>query len=298
MSAERHLLGLIGAKIGRSISPAMHEAAARALGMELYYHLIDTDMMRLSAEHLPRLLDGVRLLGFTGVNITHPFKEAVLSHLDSVEGAAAVLGSVNTVVLRDGRLVGYNTDYTGFIAGWRRTFHAVKPGRAALIGAGGVGRAMAHALVALGAEELRITDIEPARAEALAADLQLARKAVGVVAVPDAASAMAGANGVANATPIGMYAYPGNPVPAASLDGLRWASDAVYTPLETEFVVAARRAGLSVMTGQELAIGQAADAFALFLGRPAPVEAMRATFLKKIQASQKTGPEEPTRAAI
>jgi shikimate dehydrogenase len=283
MSAERHLLGLIGAGIGRSISPAMHEAAARALGLELHYHLIDTDVLRLAAQDLPRLLEGVRLVGFAGVNVTHPFKEAAVPHLDAVVGAAAALGSVNTIVLRDGRLVGHNTDYTGFIAAWRRAFKAMKPGRAALIGAGGVGRAIAHGLIALGATALRVADIDAARARALAFELRDAHPAVPVDVAVDTQSAAREAEGIVNATPVGMHAYPGNPVPAQSFAGIKWASDAVYTPLETEFVSAARRAGAAVMTGQELAIGQAVDAFALFFGRPAPADAMRTAFLQCTQ---------------
>lgn len=285
MTAERRLLGLIGAKIGRSISPAMHEAAARALGIELYYHLIDTDALGLGESDLPRLLDAARLLGFTGLNVTHPFKEAVVRHLDVVEGAAAALGSVNTVVLSGGKLVGHNTDYTGFIAGWRRALQSMKPGRAALVGAGGVGRAMAHGLIALGATALHLTDLDPARARSLAIELRAAHPGVRIDVAADVRTAVQGVDGIANATPVGMYAYPGNPVPAGCFGGIRWASDAIYTPLETEFIVAARRAGAAVMTGQELAIGQAVDAFALFLGRPAPLDAMRTTFLQRAQAA-------------
>lgn len=297
MSIDRSLVGLIGAKIGRSITPAMHEAAAQALGVDLYYHLIDTDVLGHGLADLPRLLDAARALGFTGVNITHPFKEAVVACLDEIEGAAAAVGSINTVLVRKGRLIGHNTDYTGFVAGWRRTFGAMKPGKAALVGAGGVGRAMAHGLIALGAEELRLVDIEPARAAALAIELRNVHEAARIVVAREAAAAMKGADGVINATPIGMHAYPGIPVPAASLDGMKWASDAVYTPLETEFIAAARRARVAVMTGQELAIGQAVDAFALFLGRPAPVETMRAVFMKRTQDSQEAAAGGPARAA-
>jgi shikimate dehydrogenase len=298
MAADRPLVGLIGAKIGRSISPAMHEAAGRSLGIELRYHLIDTDLLGHGAAELPRLLDSVRLLGFAGVNVTHPFKEAVVACLDEVEGPAAAVGSVNTVVMRGGRLVGHNTDYTGFVSGWRRTFGAMRPGSAALVGAGGVGRAMAHGLAELGAAELRVTDVDARRADALAADLRAAHPTVRVVVAANAGAAMRGADGAVNATPVGMHAYPGNPAPAAAFAGLKWATDAVYTPLETEFIASARRAGASVMTGQELAIGQAVDAFALFMGRPAPVEVMRAVFREKTEASRDRGADAPTKAAM
>jgi shikimate dehydrogenase len=276
----------------------LHDAAARALGIDLRNQLIDTDILGHRMADLPRLVEGVRLLGFAGVNVTHPFKEAVIGCLDAVEGQAAAIGSVNTVLVRGGRLVGYNTDYTGFLSGWRRVFGAMRPGRAALIGAGGVGRAMAHGLAALGAEELRVTDLDARRADALAADLRTAHRAVRIIEAADAEDAMRGADGAVNATPVGMHAYPGIPAPAAAFQDLKWAADAVYTPLETEFIAMVRRAQASVMTGQELAIGQAIDAFALFLGRPAPVEVMRAVFLKRTQAGQDLGAGATTRAAM
>jgi quinate/shikimate dehydrogenase (NAD+) len=280
----RALLGLIGARIGQSISPAMHEAAGRALGIDVRYHLIDAHVIGFDAGALPQLLNGVRLAGFAGVNVTFPFKEAVLHWLDSVEGAAKTVGAVNTVVVRDGRLIGHNTDFTGFLGGWKRALGDRRPGIAVLIGAGGVGRAIAQALAALGAEELRIADLEPVRAATLADALRSRHPALRVVVAPDAASACAGATGVVNATPVGMRAFPGTPVAASALEGSAWAMDAVYTPLETEFVTAARRAGVTVMTGQELAIGQAIDAFELFFDRAAPQDVMRETFLAAVDA--------------
>ncbi len=279
---ERTLLGLVGARIGRSISPAMHEAAGRALGIDVRYHLIDSHVLGFGPDSLPQLLTGAKLAGFSGLNVTFPFKEAVLRSLDSVEGAAEKVGAVNTVVVRDGRLIGHNTDYSGFVGGWQRTLGNRNPGVAALIGAGGVGRAIAHALASLGADELRIADIDPARADALAATLRTRYSAVRVNVAPDATSACAGASGIVNATPVGMHAFPGSPIAESSLAGIAWAMDAVYTPLETEFLAAARRAGAALMSGQELAIGQAIDAFALFFDRPAPSIVMRDTFLAEV----------------
>lgn len=132
----RALLGLIGTRIDRSISPAMHEAAGRALGIDLRYHLIDAQVIGFGADALPQLLKGVELAGFTGVNVTFPFKESILRWLDRLGGASATVGAVNTVVVRDRRRIGYNTDYTGFIAGWRRALGNRRPESAALIGAG------------------------------------------------------------------------------------------------------------------------------------------------------------------
>lgn len=283
MAETRPLVGLIGAKIQRSLSPAMHEAAGEAVGLDVRYHLIDTDVLGLGAADLRQLLEGVRRLGFAGVNVTHPFKEAVVPLLDGLEGAARRVGAVNTVVVRDGRLIGHNTDYSGFIAAWRREFGDRRAGRAALIGAGGVGRAMTHGLTSLGLDELRIFDVESARARALAADLTAAYPGLRVEAAADVAAALEGAEGAVNATPIGTYAYPGQPVADEHLRGLGWVADAIYTPVETRFIAAARRAGAAVLTGRELAIGQAIDAFALFFGRPAPADVMRATFEREVK---------------
>ncbi len=276
---ERALLGLVGARIGRSISPAMHEAAGHASGIDVRYHLIDAHVLGFGPDALPQLLAGVKLAGFAGLNVTFPFKEAVLGLLDRAEGTAEQVGAVNTVVVHGDRLIGHNTDYSGFLRGWQRTFGDRKPGSAALIGAGGVGRAIGHALATLGADEVRIADIEPARVAALTATLRRRYSSVRFVAAPDAVTACAGASGIVNATPVGMYAFPGSPVAESALAGTAWAMDAVYTPLETSFIAAARRAGAAVMTGQELAIGQAIDAFALFFDRPAYEEVMRRTFL-------------------
>lgn len=284
---RRPLVGLIGSGIGQSITPAMHEAAGAALGIDVHYHLIDSDELGFGADDLPHLLDAVRRLGFAGVNITHPFKETVVPHLGGLEGAARAVGSVNTVVARAGRLTGHNTDYSGFLAAWRQVFGSRHPGRVALIGAGGVGRAIAHALAALASDELRVFDVDSVRAEALVRDLTSKYPRVQITAARDARIALAETHGVVNATPIGSYAYPGLPVPEQGLLGRAWAAEAVYTPIETRFIAAARRAGLAVLPGQELAIGQAVDAFALFFGRPAPIGVMRATFEREIQKREK-----------
>jgi quinate/shikimate dehydrogenase (NAD+) len=286
---ERVLLGLIGSRIGRSISPAMHEAAGRAAGFDVRYHLIDASVIGFAVDALPRLLSGVRLAGFAGMNVTFPFKEAVVPCLDGVEGAARLVGAVNTVVVRDAQLVGHNTDYSGFISGWTRALGKRRPGVAALIGAGGVGRAIAHALVELGAEEVRVSDIDPARSRALVETLRSRYPVVRAIVAPGVEAACAGATGVVNATPVGMHAFPGSPVPEAFLSGIAWAADAVYTPLETAFVAAVRGSGAAVMTGQELAIGQAMDAFELFFGRPAQEGVMRDAFLARVAASAPTG---------
>ena len=271
--AQPFLLGLIGSPIMSSAAPAMHEAAAEALGLRAHYRLID--VAGADERGLRAMLEGVRLLGFSGVNVTFPYKEAVVPLLDALSPGAAAIGTANTVVVRDGKLTGHNTDSTGFA----RAFKAVlgSPGEApvALIGAGGVGRAIGFALAELGAHALNIFDSDAAKANALAARLG-SRMAVRVC--HDVAEALAGAGGVINGTPIGMLPNRDSPVPASLLRESMFVADAVYTPLWTPLLQAARAAGCRVMTGRDLAIDQAVDAFRLFTGHEPSRERIGAAF--------------------
>ena len=271
---ERVLLGLIGAGIQASRSPALHEAAGAAAGRRLFYHLIDAKILGFDAADLPRVLDAVRWAGFAGVNVTHPFKEAVLPLLDEIDPVAARVGAVNTVTCRNRRLRGHNTDMDGFVLAWRETFERL-PGTVVLLGAGGAGRALGHGLVELGARRLIVHDVVAGRAEALAQALRahLPAEACGRDAL---AAAVASADGIVNASPVGMHGHPGTPLPTGWLRAGMWLADAVYTPVETPLIVAAREAGLAVMTGDGLCVHQAAAAFALFLDQAPDLGVMRA----------------------
>ena len=271
--AQPFLLGLIGSPIMSSAAPAMHEAAAEALGVRAQYRLIDAagaDEAKLRA-----MLDGVRLLGFSGVNVTFPYKEAVIRLLDALAPGAAAIGSANTVIVRDGKLTGYNTDATGFASAFKAVLGAPGDAPVALIGAGGVGRAIGFALAELGVRTLRIVDREADKAHALAARLadRMQTQVCG-----DVAEALAGAGGVINGTPIGMLPNRETPVPAELLHEGLWVADAVYTPLWTPLLQAARACRCRLMTGRELCIHQAADAFRLFTGLEAPRARIGAAF--------------------
>jgi shikimate dehydrogenase len=255
------LLGLIGSPIKNSAAPFMHEAAAEAAGLRAQYRLID--IAGADTARLRILLEGVRLLGFSGINVTFPYKEAVVPLLDSLTSAAAAIGAVNTVVVQDGKLIGHNTDATGFVRAFAQVLGRPGEAPAVLIGAGGVGRAIAFAMVELGVSELRVLDTAAEKAAALADRL---RGRVTVRVFADLAQALHGAGGVINATPIGMLPDRGNPVPPERIDDGMWVADAVYTPLWTPLLLAARARGARVMTGRELSIHQAVDAFRLFTG--------------------------------
>ena len=259
-ASKKLLTGLIGAPIAHSASPAMHERAAEALGLRGHYQLIE--VAGADAAGLSMMLEGVRRLGFAGVNVTYPYKEAVVPLLDALAPGAAAMGAVNTVVAKDGRLTGHNTDTTGFA---RAVAPLLAPsGNAvAVIGAGGVGKAIAFALASLEVADIRIFDSETARAEKLAALLAKHGSAKIAKSVEDA---LEGATGLVNGTPVGMLPNRGMPVPAALLHETLWVADAVYSPLITPLLAAAQAKGARIMTGRELAIYQAADAFELFTG--------------------------------
>lgn len=246
----------------------MHEQAARNLGVRYHYHLIEVE--GAGREELRTLLDGVRRLGFAGVNVTFPYKEAVVDLLDELSPGAAAIGAINTVVVSDRRLVGHNTDTSGFARAAADLVDGGGQGAVALIGAGGVGKAIAFALAKLGVTEVRIFDADGTKAEKLARLLRPDAEAVAVNKIEDA---VRGAVGLVNATPVGMFPSQSSPVPDGLLhDGL-WVADAVYFPLLTPLLMAAKARGARIMTGRELAIYQAADAFELFTGlAPSTIE--------------------------
>src|SRR5215813_10299998 len=168
----RTLVGLVGAGIQPSRMPALHEREGGAQGLTYIYRLVDLDALRLGVEALPELLAAARRFAFTGLNVTHPCKQAIIPLLDALSPRARALGAVNTVVFEaDGRAVGHNTDWSGFAESFRRELADAPRRRVVLLGAGGAGAAVAHALLTLGVGELSIIDTDGTRADRLAADL-------------------------------------------------------------------------------------------------------------------------------
>jgi shikimate dehydrogenase len=276
-SEQRLLLGLIGAGIQRSLSPALHEEEGRHHGLRLHYQLIDLDAAG-GGISLPELLRAARAMGFAGLNITYPCKQSVMPLLDALSEEAKAIGAVNTVVREGDRFVGHNTDGSGWAWGFRRALPAADLARVALLGAGGAGSACADAVLRLGARELRVVDREQARAEDLAARLARHFSGRDIAVAADAEAALAGASGLIHATPAGMANSPGLALPAELLRPGLWLSDIVYVPLETELIKAARRAGCAIMHGGHMTVGQALGAFRLFTGRQADAARMEAHF--------------------
>jgi len=276
-AAPKLLTGLIGTGIQLSLTPALQEEEARRHGLRLHYQLIDLDLTPGSTEQLPALLSAARVMGFTGLNITYPCKQAVIPLLDELSAEAQAMGAVNTVVIRGGRLVGHNTDGPGWAWGFRRALPDADLSCVVLLGAGGAGSAIAHAVLRLGAVQLRIVDTDAARARALASALA-ARYGAAVSAHADPAQALEGATGLIHATPTGMAKLPGLPVPPVMLRPSMWVSEVVYFPIETELLRMARAQGCLTVDGGTMAVGQAVGAFELFTGLKADAERMERHF--------------------
>lgn len=272
---ERLSAGLIGAGIGLSRTPRMHMEEGRAAGLVYRYDLIDTEG---DATPLDHHLATAEEAGLVGVNITHPFKEAVLEHVDEISASVAAMGAANTVVFRDGKRFAHNTDAWGFARAFRLRLGDAKISRVLLVGAGGAGLAVAHALMDCGVGHLLVFDVARDKAERLEQSVAAAWGADRVSVAGTVEAAMEQADGIVNATPVGMAAYPGTPVPLDALGVGHWVADIIYFPLETELLRASRALGCRVMGGADMAIFQAVRAFELFTGIAADPDRMRATF--------------------
>jgi shikimate dehydrogenase len=282
------LIGLVGEGIQRSHAPLLHQAEADRQGIRLCYTTIDSAERGLVAGDLAELLRWARRLGYRGLNITHPFKQEVVRHLDELSHEAAVLGAVNTIVFDDGATRGYNTDAPGFARSFAQDFAGARRDDVVQLGAGGAGSAVAHALLSLGVRHLTLVDVERAKATRLAGDLtaEFGTGRVAVGAPDDLATALAKADGVVNTTPVGMAHHPGSPVPEAVLRKDMWVADIVYRPFDTALLRAARAVGAPTLHGGGMNAYQAAVAFEYFTGRPADAEAMRAHSAELLSSGQ------------
>jgi shikimate dehydrogenase len=272
------VVGLVGKDIQLSRTPAMHEAEGRAQGLDYNYRLIDTERMRASPPSLAELLRQAEQSGFAGVNVTYPYKLAALPLVDELSANAAATGSVNTVVFKDGRRIGHNTDLWGFRESFRERLSDVALGTVLLLGAGGAGAAVAQALIQIGVQNLLVRDTDESRSEVLVARLTKQFGAGRGLVVSDVADAASQCDGIVNATPVGMSKIPSTPIPPEILHSGLWVVDIVYFRLETEFLEAARAIGCRTMNGEGMAVFQAVRAFELFTGLKPNTQRMRAAF--------------------
>ncbi|SFD41399.1 shikimate dehydrogenase [Devosia psychrophila] len=273
-------IGLVGRGIASSLSPIMHEQEGRRQGLDYHYHLIDFDRLGLDDSQLADVLAEARDLGFAGLNVTYPFKQAVLPLLDDLGPDAAAIGAVNTVVLSGAQFTGHNTDCWGFAESFRQGLPDVARARVLQLGSGGAGAAVARALLQSGVKKLDIFDTDQAKSDMLA---QRLRHLLGadVRAVQDVAVA-ALADGIVNTTPVGMAKHPGLPLDASLIEPRHWIADVIYFPLETALLELACERGCQVLPGGGMAVYQAVRAFELFCGKKPEASAMAATFRKAV----------------
>ena len=276
------LCGLIGAGIQRSLSPALQEEEARHHGIRLHYQLIDLDASSRGADTLPTLIQAARIMRFAGLNITYPCKQAVIPLLDALSEEAEAIGAVNTVVRTGDRLVGHNTDGSGWTWGFRRALPRADLSRVVLLGAGGAGSACADAVLRLGAARLVIFDRDAPRAAALAKRLNERLDGGRARASADLRAALKGASGLIHATPTGMAQMPGMPLPEEWLQRTMWVSDLVYVPMDTPLLKAARQIGCATVDGGYMNVGQAVDGFKLFTALDADAARMDAHFRRLV----------------
>jgi len=257
----------------------MHEQEAAEQGLTCLYQPIDLDELGRGPEALPELLSSAERVGFAGLNITHPCKQAVLPLLTDLSGDARALGAVNTVVLRAGRRWGHNTDWVGFAASFRQGLPGASIRRVAQLGAGGGGAATAYAILKTGAGHLTLVDRDASRGAALAQRLNLIFGEGRTSASDDIAAVLRDADGLIHATPTGMFGHPGVALPASLLRASLWVAEIVYFPLETELLRAARALGCRTLDGSGMAVHQAAEAFRLFAGLEPDAERMHRHFV-------------------
>lgn len=268
------LLGLIGDNIAASSAPRLHRLAGAQAGLAVRYDRLVPAEQGLGFDALFEACPG---RGYRALNITYPYKERAAARVRIADPMVAAMGAVNTVLFGpDGTARGYNTDHSGFVAALRAARGDAPPGSVLMIGTGGVGRAVAFGLAALGTRELRLCDRDGAKARALASDLAKAAPGLAVCVHDTAAKGAQGAEGLINCTPVGMIGYEGTPLPADAMAGATWAFDAVYTPVETQFLNDAAARGLQVISGWELFFHQGLDAWRLFSNREADAPALRA----------------------
>lgn len=275
----RLLTGLVGRDILASRSPWLHESEADAQGVRLVYSLYDFAERGWGEADLPRVLDAAQLLGVSGLNVTYPYKQAVIAHLDDLSDGARRIGAVNAVQFAGDKRIGHNTDVIGFAQSFRAGLPGAAIDKVVQVGAGGAGFATAHALLDVGVERLTVFDVDAGHQTALVAKLQADFGIGRAVAGTDLIAALAAADGVVNATPVGMARYPGLPIPTESLRSELWVADIVYFPLETALLREARRHGCRTLDGSGMVVYQAAAAFDIFTGLTADRDRMRKSFV-------------------
>lgn len=282
MKTTTYVVGLLGEGIRRSLTPPMHLAEAQHLGLDYEYRVLDLLEMGHDPASSPDIVRWARDEGYAALNITHPSKQLVIPVLDGLSPDAARLNAVNLVLFTNGQMIGHNTDWTGFHSAMTAGLSDAARETVVQVGTGGAGAATAYALLMLGVEHLVLHDRDLHRTAAVA-EKYGAWFPDQVVSVADSAeldAALSVADGVVNATPMGMAQHPGVAIDVDRVQKSAWIADIVYLPIETELLQRARAAGRRVLDGGRMAVGQAVDSIRLITGREPDAERMREHFLE------------------
>jgi shikimate dehydrogenase len=280
-SVHRHpkLYGIFGYPIGHSLSPLMHNTAFGHHGIDAVYL-----PFAVHPSHLDIAVKSIVALHICGVNVTIPHKQTVMTGLDELAPEARLIGAVNTLHLRHGRLHGYNTDGPGFLRALEEAGSEVAGRTIMLLGAGGAARAIAVQLCLSGIRRLYLANRTPTRADELAAFLRqnFPHADIIVVAISSLAAHLADTDIVVNATAVGMH--PDDPMllPVAELSSQHLVCDIVYRPLHTPLLQAAQRQGARVVDGLGMLLHQGAKAFEIWTERTFPLPLIRARLLEAL----------------
>lgn len=277
-ASDSVMVGLLGQNIQLSRTPKMHENEGARLGLQYIYKLFDTQNSKTMTTGIEEILSSAQTCGFAGLNITYPYKQEIIPLIDVLDEDAKQIGAINTVVFRNGKTFGHNTDLWGFAEGFRRKMNDVSLDRVLQIGAGGAGSAVANALTQLGVKHLFVTDINFDKAIELASRLQNAGTATKITPILQQDLDTENYDGLVNTSPVGMERLPGIPVDQRILSAQMWVADIIYFPLETKLLRTARTLGCRTLSGAPMAVFQAVKSFELFTGLSPDSACMKATF--------------------
>jgi shikimate dehydrogenase len=289
IDGHTQLVGLIGWPVEHSMSPAMHNAAFDALGLNWRYVPLPVPPGRVAAA-----LRGLSALGFHGANVTVPHKETAMDALDVVAPDAQALGAVNTIVFeRDEqggtRLSGHNTDAAGFIVALREGGFNPAGASAVVVGAGGAARAVVFGLMEAGTEEITVLNRTPERARAVVSDLSRQPQCVVLSAqltLESLTESIRGVDLLVNATPVGMWPHGDSSIwpDEAPIPAQLTVFDLVYNPLQTKLLQQARRSQVRGVGGLGMLVHQGALSFKMWTKVEAPVRVMRAACERSLQS--------------
>ena len=287
VTVETKLVGLLGEPLKQTFSPQMHNESFQKLNLDYFYFPIE-----VNNENLETVVNGIRKMHFAGFNVTKPNKIKIMEYLDELDELAEKIGSVNTVVMKDGKLKGYNTDGEGFVRSFAdESGLDLKQCTFFIFGAGGAARAVASTLAFKGAKKLYITDMFDAASTSLVNDINSKIAPCAEKVAFDEAlivAAVATSNVVINASGVGMYPHLGEtPLAKEHLRKDMFVADLTYNPDKTQLLLDAEAAGCKIMNGIGMVINQGAKAFSLWTGVPEPVAMMRETITKIVAGKKK-----------